>query len=48
MVNNQFQESFNTTFMENEKSYQNINYFFYFPIKTFFKWIVNHYSKNIH
>ena len=27
--------------MGNEKKGQNINYFFSFPIKTFFNWIVN-------
>ena len=33
MVNNQFQENFDTTFMENEKSCQNIKLFFFsFPI----------------
>lgn len=41
LVNNPFQERFDTTFMGNEKSCQNINYFFSFPIKTFFKWIIN-------
>ena len=30
--------------MVNEKICQNINYFF-FPIKTFFKWILNYYPK---
>ena len=29
MVNNPFYESFDTSFMENEKGYQNINFFFY-------------------
>ena len=38
MVNNSFQESFNSTFLRNGKSCQNINYFFS-PIKNFFKWI---------
>ena len=32
LVNNLFQESFDITFMENEKSCQNINYYFFlFP-----------------
>ena len=30
MVNNLFYENFNTTFMGNEKNYQNINCFFFF------------------
>ena len=30
VLKNQFQENFNITFMENVKSYQNINYFFFF------------------
>ena len=34
LVKNPFKESFDITFMENEKNYQNINYFFSFPIKT--------------
>ena len=46
LVNNLFKECFNITFMENEKNYQNINYFFPFPIKTFFNWIVNECPKN--
>ena len=33
IVNNLFQENFDTTFIENEKNYQNINYFFF--LKTF-------------
>ena len=36
LVKNSFQESFYITFMGNKKSYQNINYFFTFSIKTFF------------
>ena len=47
IVNNLFFKNFDTTFMENEKSFQNINYFFSFPMKTFFKWIVNHCTKGI-
>ena len=47
MVNNSFQENFDNTFMGNEKNYQNSNYFF-FLIKTLFKWIVNHYLKGIY
>ena len=35
LVKNSVKESFNITFMENEKSCQNINCFF-FLIKTFF------------
>ena len=34
--------------MENEKSCQNIKFFFSFPIKTFFNWIINQCSKDIH
>ena len=40
LVNNQFYKSFDITFMGNEKSCQNINYYF-FSIKTFFNWILN-------
>ena len=63
MVNNSFYENFDTTFMRNGKSCQNINFFFiflweiekivktlitfFFSIKTFFKWINNHYFKGI-
>ena len=43
LVNNLFYESFDTTFMKNEKNCQNINYFFYFFVKFFFKWIINQY-----
>ena len=32
--------------MENEKALKTLNFFF--PIKTFFKWIINHYPKDIH
>ena len=39
MVNNSILESFDTTFMGNEKDCQNIKIIFF--IKTFFKWIVN-------
>ena len=47
MVNNSFLKSFNTIFIENEKNCQNINFFFPFPIKTFFRCIVNQCSKGI-
>ena len=56
IVNNPFQENFDTTFMENfdttfmenEKNCQNINYFFFsFLIKNFFKWIIDHCPKPI-
>ena len=48
LVKNQFYESFYITFMENEKNCQNINYFFFsFPIKTFFKCIINYCPKSI-
>ena len=48
MINNLFYESFDTTFIENGKNCQNINCFFSFPIETFLKWIINHYSKGIY
>ena len=41
LVKNPVKESFDITFMENEKNCQNINCFFSFPIKTFFNWILN-------
>ena len=47
LVKNSIKESFDITFMENEKSCQNINCFYFiylffsFPIKTFFNWILN-------
>ena len=41
LVKNPVKESFDITFMENEKSCQHINCFFSFPIKTFFNWIIN-------
>ena len=41
LINNLFWESFDTIFMKNEKSCQNINYFFFFFHKNFFKWIIN-------
>ena len=44
LLNNLFLKNFNTTFIRNEKMCQNINYFFFFFIKTFFKWIVNGHS----
>ena len=34
LVNNPFWECFDITFMENEKSCQNINYFFFFSHKN--------------
>ena len=37
MINNPFEESFDTIFMENGKNCQNINCFIFFPIKTLFK-----------
>ena len=43
LVNNLFYESFDTIFMKNEKNCQNINYFFSFPIKISFIWIINEY-----
>ena len=36
LVKNLVKESFDITFMENEKNYQNINCFFSFSIKIFF------------
>ena len=35
LVKNPVKKSFDITFIGNEKSCQNINYFFYFLIKTF-------------
>ena len=48
LVKNLVKENFDITFMGNEKSYLNINCFFFvfFPIKTFFNWILNKYPKN--
>ena len=46
LVNNLFLKSFNITFMKNEKNCQDINYFFPFPIKTFFNWIISECPKN--
>ena len=46
IVNNLFQENFDTTFIENEKNYQNINYFFFLK-NIFFKWIINYYPMSI-
>ena len=43
LVNNQFLESFDTTFMENEKTVKRLIVFYFF-IKTFFKWITNYRS----
>ena len=45
LVKNPVKESFDITFMGNEKSCQNINFFF-FPIKTFFNLILNQYPKD--
>ena len=44
LVKNPVKKNFNITSMRNEKSCQNIN-FFYFLIKFFFNWIFNQYSK---
>ena len=44
LVKNPVKESFDITFMGNEKSCQNIKFFFP-PIKTFFNWILNQYPK---
>ena len=46
LVKNLVKESFDITFMGNEKSCQNINQFFSFLIKIFFNWILNQCSKN--
>ena len=46
LVKNLVKKSFDITFIGNEKNYQNINYFFSFPIKIFFNWILNQYSKD--
>ena len=46
LVKNPVKKSFDITFMGNKKSCQNINYFFYFPIKTFFNWILNQCPKS--
>ena len=47
LIKNPVKESFDIIFMENEKSCQNINcFFFFFPIKTFFNWILNQCSKS--
>ena len=40
LVKNPVKENFDIIFMENEKSCQNINCFF-FLIKIFFNWILN-------
>ena len=37
LVKNLIKESFDITFIGNKKNCQNINYFFSFPIKFFFK-----------
>ena len=36
LVKNLIKKTFDIIFMRNEKSCQNINCFFFFPIKTFF------------
>ena len=36
LVKNPIKENFDITFMGNEKNCQNINCFFYLPVKTFF------------
>ena len=38
IVNKLFLKSFYTTFIENWKNYENINYFSFSYIKTFLKW----------
>ena len=48
LVKNLIKESFDIIFMENEKSYQNINCFFSFSIKIFYNWILNQCSKDTH
>ena len=48
LVKNLIKENFDITFMGNEKSCQNINFFFFFLIKTFFNWILNQYPKDTH
>ena len=47
-VNNSFYESFDITFMGNEKNCQNINCFFFFSHNFFFNWIVDQYPKDTH
>ena len=43
LIKNPVKESFDITFTRNEKSCQNIKFFFFFPfpMKTFFNWIFN-------
>ena len=41
LVKNLVKESFDITFMRNEKSIKTLIDFFSFPIKTFFNWILN-------
>ena len=47
LVKNPVKENFDIIFMENEKNYQNINFFLSFTIKIFFKWIINQCPKSI-
>ena len=37
MINNLFKKKIDITFIGNKKNYQNINYFFFFSRKNFFK-----------
>ena len=49
LIKNPIKESFDITFIRNEKSCQNINCFFFsFLIKNFFNWILNQYPKDTH
>ena len=41
LIKNPVKESFDITFMGNEKSVKTLIDFFSFPIKTFFNWILN-------
>ena len=41
LIKNLVKESFDITFMRNEKSIKTLIDFFSFPIKTFFNWILN-------
>ena len=48
LVNNQFYEIFDITFIEMKKAVKTLIVFFFlisFPIKTIFNWIVNQYPK---
>ena len=48
VVKNSVKEKFNITFMKNKESWQNINIFFPFSIKTFFNWILNQCPNDTH